>query len=73
MTDVQLARAVASRLLDMKSVIREALVDQLGDAYDCTRVWDAWHYGTMGSNDFVPVTDRIDDIVEAVMAKMEGR
>lgn len=49
-------------------VIHDALAASLGDAYDCTRVWSAWSYGTMGEDDFEPVRDRIDEIVQSVVA-----
>jgi hypothetical protein len=66
------ARRVASRLLDRNKTIREVLIDQLGDSFDCTRDWNAWSVGTMRDSDFVPVADRIDSIVEAIRVKLEG-
>jgi len=70
--DEQRANAVACRLLNTVSTIREVLIDQLGDSFDCTRDWGAWSVGTMSDADFVPVADRIDDIVEAIRVKLEG-
>lgn len=53
------------RLIDLLSV-------ELGDSYDCTRVWSAWGYGTMGEDDFELVANRVadmaDGIIEALLA-----
>ncbi|QJA43019.1 hypothetical protein [Phaeobacter phage MD18] len=52
------------------SLVREALIEELGDAMDCTRVWEAWGVGTMRADDFVHVSDdedRVADLVDAVM------
>lgn len=57
--------------MDIGDIIRETLIEHLGDTYDCTRVWEAWSYGTMSDSDFIPVNDRIDDIVEAVILAMQ--
>lgn len=57
--------------------LREAIFDSLGSelvsTYDCTRVWEAWSVGTMGQNDFSPVNDRLDEIVDAIMAAIAER
>jgi hypothetical protein len=68
----QRAHAVASKLRDIAGAIREVLMSELGDAYDCVRAWDAWSYGTMTQDDFIPVTDRVDDLVEAIQKKLGG-
>lgn len=50
--------------------VDEAIAEALGDAYDCTRVWNAWRCGTMGPSDFVQVADdgeRIAEIRNAVL------
>lgn len=50
--------------------IDDAITEALGDAMDCTRVWSAWSYGTMGENDFVRVADdqgRVIEIRDAVL------
>ena len=52
--------------------IREVLEEYLGDSYDCTRSWQAWGHGTMSGSDFIPVTDRLDEIVEAIQRKLGG-
>lgn len=46
--------------------IQQALIASLGDAYDCTRVWNAWSYGTMGEDDFVPVLDRLEELIDEI-------
>lgn len=43
------------------------LYNELSDAYDCTRAWSAWSYGTMSERDFYPVEDRITDIASSIM------
>ena len=48
--------------------IRDALSSELSDAYDCTRVWSAWGYGTMGEDDFKPVSDRLGEITQTIIA-----
>ena len=44
----------------------------LRDTYHCTRVWDAWHVGTMSESDFEPVdeSDTIGEIADAILASM---
>lgn len=52
-----------------REAVREAIAGALGEAYDCTRVWSAWSYGTMGPDDFSLVAEddgRLDEITEAV-------
>jgi hypothetical protein len=44
-----------------------ALTADLGDSYDCIRVWSAWGVGTMTEDDFAPVTNRVDDIVDSLL------
>ncbi len=59
---------------EMKEKVRDAIAEAIGgDAYDCTRVWSAWSYGTMGEDDFIPVADqaeRIAEIADAAIAAM---
>jgi len=53
--------------------VAAAVSEALGEALDCTRVWSAWGYGTMGENDFVRVADdaeRVDEITCAAIAAM---
>jgi hypothetical protein len=70
MSDESCARRVAVRLLNTRDIIRDALIGQIGDTFDCTRSWSAWSVGTMSENDFVPVVERMDDIVDAVIKKL---
>lgn len=50
----------------------DAVADPIGsDSYDCTRVWGAWSYGTMGPDDFAPIAedgDRVAEIARAAIA-----
>lgn len=55
---------------DLREAIHKALSSELGDTYDCGRVWDAWHVGTMGEDDFTPVNDRVDEITETILAAL---
>lgn len=64
----------ASAQDDAKDAVMDALAQSLGGtAYFCTRVWEAWHVGTMSSDDFVPIADESDalaDMADAVIAVM---
>ena len=54
----------------MRGHVMDAVAKALGDAYDCTRVWSAWGYGTMGSDDFRLVANdphRLHEIAEAAI------
>lgn len=48
--------------------IRQAL--DAGEAMQCTRVWEAWHYGTMTDEDFVDASDGplAEEIATAVLS-----
>jgi hypothetical protein len=55
---------------DMRDKVRDAIAAALGEAMDCTRVWSAWSYGTMGPDDFSVVAnddDRLEEIVDAAL------
>lgn len=56
----------------LREVVRDALASELGDTYDCGRVWEAWSVGTMGEDDFTPVNDRVDEIADAILAALKG-
>ncbi|ALN79465.1 hypothetical protein [Lysobacter antibioticus] len=50
--------------------VLDALADALGDAMDCTRVWSAWSYNTMGPDDFHIITNddsRMAELVDAAL------
>lgn len=58
---------------DLREKLHDALASELEyGAYDCTRVWEAWSVGTMSEDDFVPVTERLDDIVSTVLSAIES-
>jgi hypothetical protein len=53
----------------MKIIIDEnqlfkILSSWLNGEYYCTRVWEAWSYGTMTEEDFVPID--VDEIVQSI-------
>ena len=54
--------------------LEEALREELGEAVDCTRVWEAWGYGTMSETDFILLADQPDrmrGLAEAVLNALE--
>lgn len=54
----------------LRDKVRDAIAAALGEAMDCTRVWSAWSYGTMGPDDFSVVVnddDRLEEIVDAAL------
>jgi hypothetical protein len=59
-----------------ESELREKIIKVLGPelygAYDCIRVWEAWSYGTMSQDDFVPVEDRLGEIAESLLKEILG-
>ena len=56
---------------ELRVRLQRCLLAELGDTYDCTRVWSAWSYGTMGEDDFVPVLDRMDALIDALAATLD--
>lgn len=58
---------------NLQEVVRDVLEQELYGTYDCTRVWEAWSVGTMTQNDFFPATDRIDEIVDAIVTALENK
>ena len=52
--------------------IRQALDE--GEAMQCTRVWEAWHYRTMSDEDFVDASDGplAEEIAAAVLPIVES-
>lgn len=55
---------------DLEARIVQALSAELGDSYDCTRVWGAWSAGTMSDEDFEPVEERIPEIAKAIVQQI---
>jgi len=54
----------------LRTKAQNAVVQALGDAYDCERCWSAWGWGTMGEEDFTLVAenpDRVAEITDAVL------
>ncbi|WP_429499489.1 hypothetical protein ACQUFY_21710 [Robbsia andropogonis] len=50
---------------DIRNAVRDAISEAIGcSAYDCTRVWSAWGFGTMGSDDFAPIVDSEERLLE---------
>lgn len=55
---------------DVRAAVRDAVAQALGDAYDCTRVWEAWSVGTMSQDDFALVAEddnRVAEIADAAI------
>lgn len=61
---------------ELRQKVCDAVTEALGEAYDCGRVWSAWSYGTMGSDDFRLVAEddeRVSEIADAaIKAITEG-
>lgn len=56
-----------------REFVMDAIAQALGDAYDCTRVWSAWGYGTMSQDDFHLIAedgDRLSEIADAAIMVM---
>lgn len=59
-----------------REVLIDRLADALGDAMDCTRVWEAWSVGTMSQDDFsliVEDSERLGEIADAAISAMTHR
>ncbi len=52
---------------ELRVALQRGLLATLGDTYDCTRVWEAWGVGTMDQDDFLPVLDRLDELIDALV------
>ena len=56
------------------AIDRDALIDAIAQGlhgtWHCTRVWEAWHVGTMSQDDFEPAdeTETPTEIADAVLA-----
>src|ERR1700747_1694441 len=54
--------------------VRDSVAEALGDAMDCTRVWNAWNVGTMTQDDFAEIVEdesRLLEIVDAAIDPMK--
>lgn len=60
---------------DAMGELRDEVATLLHGDYGCTRVWEAWQYGTMTEEDFVPLedTERVDEIVALAEAYAQRR
>lgn len=66
--------AAKSQLEAVTNAIEKVLDGQ--GALHCTRVWEAWGYGTMSEDDFSPVADdaeAVHEIASAVLEALEPR
>ncbi|WP_241300547.1 hypothetical protein [Burkholderia stabilis] len=51
----------------------DAVASAIGScAYDCVRAWEAWSVGTMGQDDFLPITDDAARVNEIAAAALEA-
>lgn len=58
---------------EVKERIRDAIARAIGGgAYDCTRHWSAWGYGTMEETDFIPIIDQAERLAEIADAVIEA-
>ena len=62
--------AAKSQLEAVTNAIEKVLDGQ--DALHCTRVWEAWGYGTMSEEDFSPVADDAEAVHEIASAVLEA-
>lgn len=65
------ADAGAAPAVDREKLI-DAIADGLRGTWHCTRVWEAWHIGTMSQDDFVPVdeSETPSEIADAVLSML---
>ena len=64
------APAAKSQLEAVTNAIEKVLDGQ--GALHCTRVWEAWGYGTMSEEDFSPVADDAEAVHEIASAVLEA-
>lgn len=62
---------------EIRNKVSNALYNVLEgqEAMHCTRVWEAWSYGTMSDDDFdlvVNDTDAMEEIIESVVRALTG-
>lgn len=56
----------------LRDKVRDVIAETLGDAYDCTRVWSAWSYGTMGPDDFSLIWENEERLMEITDAALNA-
>ena len=69
-SELALLKASPASTPEVRESVIEAIAEALGDAYDCTRVWSAWSYGTMSQDDFSLIAEdrsRLEEIADAAM------
>ena len=55
--------------MSARDELAELLASEIpNDIYACTRVWEAWSYGTMSADDFVPANEESDLLAEVADA-----
>ena len=70
--EVEVETPLAESAVDL---VKDAVAEALGDAYDCGRHWSAWSYGTMGPDDFSLVREddeRVHEIAQAAVSALFG-
>ncbi|MEQ6332964.1 hypothetical protein [Sphingobium sp. MK2] len=67
----RIARLIADNRTPIdRDRLADALYDSLNSVYDCTRVWEAWSYGTMTANDFHPTQERAGEIADEIIGAL---
>jgi len=56
----------------LRAKAESAVADALDSALYCTRVWEAWDYGTMSEDDFKLVSEDRDSVAEITNAALEA-
>lgn len=58
-----------------RNKLRDVLIGEFSkqffDSYDCLRVWEAWQVGTMSQDDFVPISERIENIADDLLYEIK--
>lgn len=57
----------------LKERLKNTLREQLNDALYCTRVWEAWRYGTMTEDDFECLAyddEYVEQLADAILATL---
>lgn len=57
---------------ELPEAVIDAVSAALGEAYDCTRTWSAWSYGTMSQDDFSMVAEDGDRVAEIARAAIDA-
>lgn len=57
---------------ELPEAVMDAVAAALGDAYDCCKVWSAWSYGTMHSDDFSLVAEDGERVAEISRAAIDA-